>query len=62
MVIGNLGADPVVNTTKKDTPVVTFSVATTEHWKDSEGEAKENTEWHRIVAYKKLANRTSGRI
>ncbi len=56
MVIGNLGADPVVHTTKKDTLVTTFSVATTDYWKNSGGESQEKTEWHRIVAYNKLAN------
>lgn len=54
MVIGNLGADPVVRYTKSGTPVATFSVATTERWKDKEGNPQEHTEWHRIVAWNGL--------
>ncbi len=54
-VIGNLGSDPEVRYTPKGTPVATFSVATTERWKDQEGQQKEHTEWHRIVVWRKLA-------
>ncbi len=47
--IGNLGADPEVRTTSTGT-VVTFSIATSEGWKDARsGERVEKTEWHRIV-------------
>ena len=54
-VIGNLGADPEVRYTQHGTPVATFSVATTERWKGQDGQMQESTEWHRIVAYKRLA-------
>lgn len=54
MVIGNLGADPEVRYTQNGTPVATFSVATTERWKDKEGTPQEHTEWHRIVAWNRL--------
>ena len=54
-VIGNLGSDPEVRYTPKGTPVATFSVATTERWKDQEGQQKEHTEWHRIVVWRRLA-------
>ena len=53
--IGNLGAAPEVRYTQDGTPVATFSVATTERWKDSNGEKQEHTEWHRIVAWRRLA-------
>ncbi len=55
MVIGNLGNDPEVRYTQNETPVATFSVATTERWKDSEGNKQEQTDWHRIVAWRGLA-------
>jgi single-strand DNA-binding protein len=54
-VIGNLGSDPEVRYTPKGTAVATFSVATTERWKDQEGQPQEHTEWHRIVVWRKLA-------
>ena len=57
MVIGNLGNDPEVRYTKNrnETPVATFSVATTERWKDADGNKQEHTEWHRVVAWGSLA-------
>ena len=55
MVIGNLGNDPEVRYTQNETPVATFSVASTERWKDSDGNKQEHTEWHRVVAWGKLA-------
>ena len=55
MVIGNLGTDPEVRYTQNETPVATFSVASTERWKDSNGNKQEHTEWHRIVAWGRLA-------
>jgi len=55
MIIGNLGNDPEVRYTQNETPVATFSVATTERWKDPEGNKQERTEWHRVVAWRGLA-------
>lgn len=55
MVIGRLGADPDVRYTQSNTAVATMSVATTERYKDRNGELQENTEWHRIVAWSRLA-------
>ncbi len=55
MVIGNLGNDPEIRFTQSEIPVATFSVATTERWKDAEGNRQERTEWHRIVAWRGLA-------
>lgn len=55
MIIGNLGQDPEVRYTRNGTPVATFPVATTERWKDAEGNRQEHTEWHRAVAWRGLA-------
>lgn len=56
MIIGHLGKDPEVRYLPSGECVVNFSVATSEVWKDKEtGEQKEQTEWHRISAFGKLA-------
>jgi single-strand DNA-binding protein len=55
-IIGNLGQDPVIRHTADGKAIANFSLATTESWKDkNSGEKKEVTEWHRCVAYEKLA-------
>ena len=52
ILVGNLGADPRVNTTQNGSKVVTLSVATSDTWKDKlSGERKERTEWHRVVVF-----------
>ena len=54
--IGNLGRDPEMRQTTGGKPVCTFSIATSESWKDRHtGEKREATEWHRIVAFDRLA-------
>jgi len=53
--IGNLGKDPELSYTPAGIAVAKFSVATNERWKDAEGNAQERTEWHTIVAWRKLA-------
>ncbi len=56
MLIGNLGGDPEVRYMTNGDPVTSFSLATTESWRDKlSGEKKEQTEWHRVVVYGKLA-------
>jgi single-strand DNA-binding protein len=55
LIIGNLGADPEVRYTQSNTALATFNIATTEKYRDANGEMKENTEWHRIVAWGRLA-------
>ena len=55
MIIGRLGKDPEVRYTQSNTAVATLSVATTERFKDRNGELQERTEWHRIVAWGRLA-------
>jgi single-strand DNA-binding protein len=55
-VLGNLGQDPEVRYAPSGVAIVTISVATSRKWKDkSTGDPVEETEWHRIVAYDKLA-------
>ena len=55
IIIGRLGRDPELRYTPDGTAIANFSVATSEEWKDKNtGEKKEKTEWHRIVAYRKL--------
>ncbi|HKJ30950.1 MAG TPA: single-stranded DNA-binding protein [Balneolales bacterium] len=55
MLIGRLGADPEVRYTQSNTAVATLNVATNERYKDSNGELQEKTEWHRVVAWGRLA-------
>ena len=55
ILIGNLGADPELKYTQSGIPVTTLSVATNERWKDKDGQQQEQTEWHRIVAWRQLA-------
>ena len=50
--LGNLGSDPQVRTMQSGQKVVTFSLATSDQWKDKNtGEKKEQTEWHRVVVF-----------
>jgi|SRR5579871_1934255 len=52
ILVGNLGKDPEVRRTANGDPVVNFTVATSESWRDkASGERKERTEWHRIVIF-----------
>jgi single-strand DNA-binding protein len=53
--IGNLGGDPELRTTPGGTSVATFTLATNESWNDKDGNRQERTEWHRIVAWGRLA-------
>lgn len=55
ILIGNLGADPEMRYTPSGRAVVNFRIATTRHWNTQDGERREETEWHRIVAFSKLA-------
>jgi single-strand DNA-binding protein len=55
ILIGNLGADPELRYTPAGTPVASFNIATTERWRNKEGQPQENTEWHRIVLWSRQA-------
>lgn len=56
ILIGNCGRDPEIRTTTSGDSVANVSIATTEKFKDrNSGELRENTEWHRLVFYGRLA-------
>ena len=56
IIVGNLGNDPEIRTMPNGEAVANISVATSESWTDKNtGERKEQTEWHRIVLYRRLA-------
>jgi len=55
ILMGNLGKDPEVRFMPNGDAVCNFSIATTDNWKDKNGEKQERTEWHNIVMYRKLA-------
>lgn len=53
--IGRLGQDPEVRYTQSNTAVATLNIATSERYKDSNGDQQEKTEWHRVIAWGRLA-------
>ncbi len=55
LLIGNLGKDPELSYTASGVAIAKFSVATSERWKDQDGNNQERTEWHNIIAWRKLA-------
>jgi single-strand DNA-binding protein len=55
ILIGNLGRDPEVRTIESGVKVANFSLATTESYKTKEGNKVDQTEWHRIVLWRGLA-------
>lgn len=55
MLIGRLTQDPEVRTTPNGQTVATFGVATNKQWKDAQGAIQSQTEFHNIVAWRKLA-------
>ncbi|MFZ0861160.1 MAG: single-stranded DNA-binding protein [Candidatus Sulfotelmatobacter sp.] len=55
ILVGNVGKDPEVRYSQSGIPVANFSLATSERFKDRNDEWQERTEWHSIVAWKRLA-------
>ena len=55
ILLGNLGRDPEVRYMPNGEAVANFSIATTEQWKDKNGERQSRTEWHNITLYRRLA-------
>ena len=52
ILVGNIGQEPQVRTMQSGQKVVTFSLATSDRWRDKQsGEQKEQTEWHRVVIF-----------
>jgi single-strand DNA-binding protein len=58
ILVGNLGDDPEVRSLNNGGEVVNLRVATSEQWKDREGNRQERTEWHRVVIF----NENLGRV
>ncbi len=56
MLIGRLGRDPETRYTNSGSAVANFSIATTDTWKDKQGQKQERTEWHNIVCWARLAD------
>ena len=54
--IGNVGKDPEIKTFASGTKVASITLATSERYKDRNGEQKEDTEWHSVQAFGKLAD------
>ncbi|MEN6618589.1 MAG: single-stranded DNA-binding protein [Rikenellaceae bacterium] len=57
MLIGNVGKEPEIRHLENDSMVASFTLATTERYKDKNGEWQEQTEWHNIVCWRALAER-----
>jgi single-strand DNA-binding protein len=55
IIVGNLGRDPETRYMPEGGAITNISVATTEKWKDKNGEMQEKTEWHRVAFFGKLA-------
>ena len=55
ILVGNLGQDPEVKYMPNGNAVTNLSIATSESWKDQQGQPVEKTEWHRVVMFRKLA-------
>jgi single-strand DNA-binding protein len=55
IIVGNVGRDPEVRYTQSGRAVASFSVATSERFQDKDGQNQERTEWHRVVAWGRLA-------
>ena len=55
ILVGNLGADPEVRYTASGDPVCTLSIATSEKFKNRDGELQTTTEWHKVVLFRRLA-------
>ncbi|WP_445946908.1 single-stranded DNA-binding protein [Shewanella sp.] len=58
IIVGNLGQDPEVRYMPNGNAVANITVATSESWKDQQGQQQERTEWHRVVMFGKLAEIT----
>ena len=54
ILIGNIGAKPEIRNTQNGDKVASFTIATSENWKDQQGQQQTRTEWHKIVIFGKL--------
>ena len=51
VLVGNLGREPEIRHTNNGKKIASFSLATSDVWKDANGERQEKTEWHRVVVF-----------
>jgi len=51
ILLGNVGADPEIRRTQAGKPIANIRLATSESWRDANGERKERTEWHTVVCF-----------
>ena len=51
MLIGRLGRDPELKYTQSGVPVCTLNIATSDRWRDQQGQQQERTEWHRVIVW-----------
>jgi len=51
ILLGNVGADPEIRRTQAGKPIANIRLATSESWRDANGERKEKTEWHTVVCF-----------
>jgi len=55
ILLGNVGKDPEIRATSGGTPVASFSIATSDRFKDKDGNWQDRTEWHNLVAFQRTA-------
>jgi len=55
ILVGNVGKDPETRFSESGTAIANLTIATTNRFKNKQGQTQEDTEWHRVVAYGKLA-------
>lgn len=55
IIIGNLGRDPEIRRTEGGSAITNLNIATTEKWKNKDGDQQEHTEWHRVVLFGRTA-------
>jgi single-strand DNA-binding protein len=55
ILVGNLGSEPEIRQTSSGDPVCTLSVATSENFKNRNGELQTTTEWHKVVLFRRMA-------
>src|ERR1700761_1636330 len=56
ILLGNVGKDPEIKVLPSGQPVANFSIATSDRYKDQQGNFQDRTEWHNLVAYGKLSD------
>jgi len=56
ILVGNLGREPDIRSSSKGETIANLALATSESWKDKEGNKQERTEWHRVSVFGKLAD------